>query len=85
MGISRTKLEELENYAEASNDELGEYLKALIQLGDGIGICATGEFQAALEKEIRYTLDWLKDNYRIEETEKTATFKTRRLVSLEEN
>ncbi len=63
-----TILEELAEYASLEGDELGEMLSALITMYGKVSYTSE-EFTAAVEKELREQIAWLRKHVKIVERE----------------
>ncbi len=69
--------EELEEYANLSNDEFGKACHALLNLVRCS--CISAELKTAADKEIHDNLEWCKENLKIVESTQTYTRTVREL------
>ena len=58
-------IEELREYAELEGSELGDSCEMLILIYQSYSECFSDEFLCAMEKEIRFQLQYFKDNSKI--------------------
>lgn len=66
-------------YAHADGTELGDFLSALLTVAHDCCTFATDEFFAAVTKEMKEQLRWLRENFEIVEQVETRTVKHKRL------
>ncbi len=84
--IGQKELDELKDYAELCNDEMGEACELLLQIY-GYGDYLSEDFNDAVEGEILNVLHFFKQNYVIEirEMPPMPPMKTRELVEREKS
>jgi len=78
------KIEELREYAKIEGSELGEALELLCEI-DNLKDYLSSAFGKAIEKEINYELNFMKNNTKIVVREYTQTNEYKELVWLEED
>ena len=78
------KIEELREYAKIEGSELGEALELLCEI-DNLKDYLSSAFGKAIEKEIDYELNFMKNNTKIIVREYTQTNEYKELVWLEED
>lgn len=70
---------ELEEFASYEGSEAGEYWSALTNFGSRTDMMSK-EFEEVYIKELKSTLEWVKDNFELVEKEYTHTYKRKELV-----